>query len=88
MTNPEKKITATTNTTPATMPTQAKTWLSLLGKVSRSGPSGTGVPAIASIQPGPAHVAQDAVQVEATQADANLASDLIASVGECDAATP
>ena len=32
---PEKKITATTNTTPATMPTQAAAWLSRLDRSYR-----------------------------------------------------
>jgi hypothetical protein len=47
--------------------------------LSRSTPSSRGVPAPASIQPHPAYVEQGSVQAETTRADADLASDLIAS---------
>jgi len=47
--------------------------------VRRPSPNSTWVPASASLQLHPAQMEQDSVQAEATQADANLASDLIAS---------
>jgi Protein of unknown function (DUF2637) len=71
--------TSTTTQTPRAQPLPQARGQSAKGRVRASAPGDVGVPASAPTEPDPAQAPGDSVQGLATQADANLAFEVIAS---------